>query len=59
VPGAAAVLLKAFDPSEEDSALMVVAGVEVLWQSGVVEGRLGSDELLVAEIFQAMLLARS
>jgi hypothetical protein len=33
---------------------MVAAGVEVLWQSGAVEGRLGSDELLVAEIFAAM-----
>jgi hypothetical protein len=57
VPVAAAVLLKAFDPSEENSALVVAAGVEVLWQS--VEGRLGSDELLVAEIFEARLAARS
>ena len=58
VPAAAAVLLKDFAPSEEHSASMVTAGVEVLWQSGAVEGRLGSDELLVAEIFQAMLAAR-
>jgi hypothetical protein len=58
LPAAAAALLKAFDPSEEDSALMVAAGVEVLWQSGAVEGRLGSDVLLVAEIFQAMLRTR-
>ncbi len=37
---------------------MVAAGAEVLWQSGAVEGRLGSDELLVAEIFRTMLKAR-
>lgn len=33
---------------------MVTAGVAVLWGSGAVEGRLGSDALLVAEIFLAM-----
>ncbi len=33
---------------------MVAAGVRVLWQSGAVEGQLGSDELLVADIFRAM-----
>ncbi|MGH6716382.1 MAG: hypothetical protein ACREDC_09390 [Bradyrhizobium sp.] len=58
MPAAAAVLLKAFDPSAEDWASMVAAGAEVLWQSGAVEGRLGSDELLVAEIFRTMLKAR-
>ena len=39
------------------SELMVDAGVAVLWASGSVEGQLGSDELLVAEIFQAMAMA--
>lgn len=37
---------------------MIEAGVEVFWQSGRVEGELGSDRLLVAEMFQAMLRAR-
>jgi hypothetical protein len=36
------------------SSSMVAAGVAVLWRSGVVEGQLGSDRLLVAEIFEAM-----
>jgi hypothetical protein len=36
------------------SAEMVSAGVAVLWRSGAVEGQLGSDKLLVAEIFEAM-----
>jgi hypothetical protein len=36
---------------------MVDAGVAVLSTSGAVEGQLHSDDLLVAEIFQAMLLA--
>lgn len=36
---------------------MVAAGVEVLWQSGAVSEPQGSDELLVAEIFQAMVKA--
>ena len=39
------------------SASMVAAGAEVLWQSGAVEGQLHSDELLVVEIYQAMLKA--
>ena len=39
------------------SGPMVDAGVAVLWASGAVEGQLGSDELLVAEIFQAMAMA--
>ena len=33
---------------------MIEAGVEVLWASGAVEEQLGSDKLLVSEIFQAM-----
>ena len=41
------------------SEQMVAAGVAVLWASGAVEGSLGSDELLVAEIFEAMSLASS
>ncbi len=36
------------------SAQMVAAGVRVLWSSGVVEGQLDSDELLVADIYRAM-----
>jgi hypothetical protein len=43
----------------EPYAEMVAAGVEVLWTSGAVEGQLGSDELLVADIFQAMVKAAS
>ena len=39
------------------SEQMVAAGAEVLWQSGAVEGELGSDELLVARIFEAMVMA--
>jgi len=38
----------------EPSPEMVAAGVAVLWQSGVVEGQLDSDEDLVLEIYQAM-----
>ena len=53
-PAAGAALPTAFDPSAEPTDAMVAAGVEVLWQSGAVEGQLSSDELLVAEIFQAM-----
>lgn len=41
------------------SEQMVDAGVAVLWSSGVVEGRLGSDGLLVAEIYRAMNAASS
>jgi len=36
---------------------MVDAGVAVLWRSGSVEGWLGSDKLLVSEIFEAMFAA--
>ena len=36
------------------SVSMVDAGVSILWASGVVEGQLGSDRLLVSEIFEAM-----
>lgn len=42
----------------EVSERMVSAGLAVLRGSGVVEGQLGSDGLLVAEIFRAMLAAR-
>ena len=48
---------KASFPSEEVTASMARAGVEVLWQSGLVEGQQGYDELVVTEIFQAMLRA--
>lgn len=43
--------------SSEPTPEMIEAGVAVLWASGAVEGQLHSDELLVAEIFQAMLSA--
>jgi hypothetical protein len=36
---------------------MASAGLEVLWRSGAVECQLGSDKLLVAEIFEAMMAA--
>ncbi len=36
---------------------MIEAGLSVLWASGAVEGQLGSDRALVAEIFEAMVLA--
>ena len=36
------------------SKQMVDAGLAVLWRSGAVEVQLGSDKLLVAEIFEAM-----
>lgn len=39
------------------SEQMVSAGVAVLWRSGAVEGQLGSDGLLVVEIFRAMIAA--
>jgi hypothetical protein len=39
---------------EEPTAEMIEAGLSVLWASGAIEGQLDSDELLVAEIFQAM-----
>jgi hypothetical protein len=39
------------------SEQMVSAGVAVLWGSGLVEVRLGSDKLWVAEIFDAMVAA--
>ncbi len=42
----------------EPTAEMVAAGVAVLWASGAIEGRLGSDRILVSEIFQAMDQAR-
>ena len=59
VPAAASVLRKAFDPSEEDSALMVAAGAAVLWESGLIEESRGLVESVVSEIFLAMLEARS
>jgi len=49
--------LRACDPYADPTPEMVDAGVAVLSTSGAVEGQLPSDDLLVAEIFQAMLLA--
>ena len=40
------------------SGRMIAEGARVLWESGVLEGRLGSDGLLVAEIFRAMTMVR-
>jgi hypothetical protein len=34
---------------------MIEAGVTVLWQSGAIEYPIGSDRLLVADIFEAMI----
>ena len=34
---------------------MIRAGVDVLWASGAVEEQLDSDELLVSDIFHAMI----
>jgi hypothetical protein len=41
-------------PEVHITSEMVDAGLEVLWASGAVEEQLGSDKLLVSEIFQAM-----
>ncbi|SJM33130.1 hypothetical protein BQ8482_340026 [Mesorhizobium delmotii] len=38
----------------EVTTAMREAGVAVLWESGIVDGRLGADILLVAEIYLAM-----
>lgn len=39
---------------DEVTPEMVAAGLAVLYASGVVEGRLGSDGLLVAKIYREM-----
>lgn len=47
--------LGAGEPAQvEVTPEMVEAGISVLWASGAVEGELGSDKLLVAEIYRAM-----